>query len=161
MWSWIINHSPAGHCKHSHLLNSNCTCRIPAKHYPKWIAPENEPSINHTWRVSPEGSAWHSGSFISSHAKMVGSLQYCTWVKVFTRVKTACKKLNSTKCMPSLQPGSGIHATHTYITQWNAVNPNAFTYVVFFIAIHGFWFLFRTNANALKLKCLFCSPKKF
>lgn len=43
---------------------------------------------NQTWSTSPEGSEVHRGSFISSHANMVGSSLYVIFVIVLTLFRT-------------------------------------------------------------------------
>lgn len=45
-----------------------------------------------TWRVSPEGSDVHLGSFINSHANIVGSSLYSIPVIAFFLVNMACKQ---------------------------------------------------------------------
>lgn len=48
----------------------------------------------HAWRVSPDASEIHCGSFINSHAKMVGSSLYSIPVKWFFLAKIVCEKEN-------------------------------------------------------------------
>jgi hypothetical protein len=53
---------------------------------------KREKSSQLTWRVSPEGSDMQRGSFINSHANMVGSFLYSIPVMVFFLVNKVWKK---------------------------------------------------------------------
>lgn len=44
-------------------------------------------NLQHTWRVSPEGSVMQRGSLINSHPKIVGSSLYLTPVMEFFLVR--------------------------------------------------------------------------
>lgn len=80
------------HCRSLHYI-SKCTLlnRVNTKHlkYEKIVAGLRKAL---TFKVSPEGSDGHCGSFISSQPRIVGSSRYSILVMVFTLVNTACQK---------------------------------------------------------------------
>lgn len=57
-----------------------------------------------TWRVSPETSDVHRGSFINSQAKIVGSFLYSIPVTEFLRVSKACELGNRIPSLPFSLP---------------------------------------------------------